>query len=114
MSTSIILKQDELGRVRVTPQRADELVAEYQRSGLTLARFVAHVGVSYDTFWCWLKKRGLTGSRSCRMKPALSPRRDTPFVEVAIQTPRLSLVVELLVAHEPHFMMSAKFDWLPR
>jgi hypothetical protein len=34
MSTTNILKQDELGRVRVTTQRADELVAEYQRSGL--------------------------------------------------------------------------------
>jgi transposase-like protein len=95
MSTSIILKQDELGRVRVTPQRADELVAEYQRSGLTLASFAAQVGVAYKTFWYWLKKRGLTGSLACSMKPAVSPSKAAEFVEVAIQTPRLSLVVEL-------------------
>jgi hypothetical protein len=40
MSTSIILKQDELGRVRVTLQRADELVAEYQRSGCRTKKLV--------------------------------------------------------------------------
>jgi hypothetical protein len=95
MSPSLILKQDELGRVRVSTQRADELVAEFQRSGLTAVRFAAQVGVAYHTFWSWLKKRGLTGSRTPRSKPTELPAPAGCFVEVTLAVPEVGLVVQL-------------------
>jgi hypothetical protein len=95
MATSPILKQDELGRVRVTQQRADELVAQYQCSGLTGRRFAAHVGVAYHTFWSWLKKRGLTASRGGKAKSAVAVHHAPRFVEVTVSTPAKGVVVQL-------------------
>lgn len=38
-ATSIILKTDKRGHVRMPPERREALLAEYDRSGLSLARF---------------------------------------------------------------------------
>lgn len=51
-----ILKQDRLGRVRVPAARRRELLAEYERSGMSGAEFAAYVGVKYPTFATWLAK----------------------------------------------------------
>lgn len=51
-----ILKQDRLGRVRVPAARRWELLAEYERSGMSGAEFAAYVGVKYPTFATWLAK----------------------------------------------------------
>jgi site-specific recombinase XerC len=88
--TSIVLKQDSQGRVRVGKERADELIAEYQRSGLTGARFAAQIGVRYRTFWSWLEQRGLTSKR-----PRSNPKAPPRLVEVTFATGARSLVVEL-------------------
>ena len=57
-TTSIVLKRDGLGRVRTPVERREALVAEFQCSGLSAARFAQLAGVRYNTFWTWLKKHG--------------------------------------------------------
>ena len=47
---SLILKQDVMGRVRVSAERRAEVVAEFQRSGLSGCRFARLAGVKYSTF----------------------------------------------------------------
>lgn len=55
--TSMILKTDKRGCVRTPPERREELLAEFDRSGLTLTRFAELAGVRYSTFATWLQQR---------------------------------------------------------
>ena len=80
-STSIVLKQDTLGRVRTPLERREALVAEFRRSGLPAVQFSKLVGVRYSTFWTWLRHsdRGLK-------PPGRKPVRKSGFVEVCIES----------------------------
>lgn len=55
--TSMILKTDKRGRVRLPPERRAALLAEFDRSGLSLTRFAELAGVRYSTFATWLQQR---------------------------------------------------------
>ena len=55
-TTSIILKTDSRGRVRVPPQRREELLVEFERSGLPTTKFAQLAGVRYQTFATWVQK----------------------------------------------------------
>jgi len=52
-----ILKSDDVGRVQTPPERREQLLDEFERSGLTGAKFAALVGVKYPTFAAWVLKR---------------------------------------------------------
>ncbi len=52
-----ILKRDEAGRVQTPPERREQLLDEFERSGLSGAKFAALVGVKYPTFAAWVLKR---------------------------------------------------------
>jgi hypothetical protein len=52
-----VLKSDELGRVRTPPERREQLLNEFERSGLTGIKFAGLVGIKYPTFATWLMKR---------------------------------------------------------
>jgi hypothetical protein len=56
-SSGQILKTDSLARVRASPERKRELLDEFDRSGLSGAKFAALVGVKYSTFAAWAAKR---------------------------------------------------------
>jgi hypothetical protein len=56
-SSGQILKTDSLARVRTPPERKRELLEEFERSGLSGAKFAAFVGVKYSTFAAWAAKR---------------------------------------------------------
>jgi hypothetical protein len=88
-TSSIVLKQDQLGRVQTPKHRIEELVAEFQQSNLSAKAFALLVGVRYHTFWNWLKERGLTGTRSQR-KPTVSVALPARLVEVSLAQPPAS------------------------
>lgn len=72
--SSLVLKRDELGRVRTPRERRAMLVGEFQRSGLPARRFAQLAGVQYNTFWNWLRAHGLTarrGKKRAQAKPRL-------------------------------------------
>jgi hypothetical protein len=52
-----ILKTDKRGRVRTTRQRREELLREFERSGLSAPRFAELTGVKYQTLAGWLHRR---------------------------------------------------------
>ena len=52
-----VLKQDERGRVRVSVQRREALLDEFERSGASAAKFAGLVGVRYSTFANWVLQR---------------------------------------------------------
>src|SRR3954469_19948835 len=51
-----ILKTDRRGRVRFTSGRREELIEEFQKSGLSAPRYGKVTGLSYSTFATWLQK----------------------------------------------------------
>ncbi|HUA66578.1 MAG TPA: hypothetical protein VME24_12070 [Alphaproteobacteria bacterium] len=52
-----ILKTDALGRVQTPKDRREELLDEFERSGLSGKKFAALVGVKYPTLATWASKR---------------------------------------------------------
>lgn len=54
--TSLVLKRDGRGRVRTPRAQREALLIEFDRSGLSAARFAALAGVKYQTFCHWVQK----------------------------------------------------------
>ena len=56
-SGSEIFPVDSKGRVRVSRERREQLLNEFERSGLSGAQFARTVGVKYQTFAFWRQQR---------------------------------------------------------
>jgi hypothetical protein len=52
-----LLKTDGLGRVQTPPERREQLLDEFERSGLSGIKFATLMGIKYPTFAAWLSKR---------------------------------------------------------
>jgi hypothetical protein len=52
-----ILSQDARGRVLVSRERRESLLAEYDRSGMSGVRFAQYLGIKYTTLAHWLRSR---------------------------------------------------------
>lgn len=72
-----ILKTDVLGRVRTPAARREQLLDEFERSGMSGTAFAAFVGIKYQTFATWAQRR--------RRKPAAHPK---PSVKAAAAAPK--------------------------
>src|SRR6202012_4820954 len=53
----VILKQDVLGRVKLPKARQEQLLDEFERSGLPGLKFAELGGNKYQTFATWAQKR---------------------------------------------------------
>ena len=62
-----ILKTDTLGRVWTPREKREELVAAFERSGMSAAAFAKWSGVKYPTFAAWVQK--VRRSRSAESGP---------------------------------------------
>ena len=56
-SGSQLLKSDALGRVRTPPERREQLLDEFERSGISGIKFAALAGLKYQTLATWLQQR---------------------------------------------------------
>lgn len=52
-----VLKSDERGRVRVSVERREGLLDEFERSGMSGAKFARLAGIKYATFANWAARR---------------------------------------------------------
>jgi transposase-like protein len=92
-----VLQVDERGHVRVSKERREALLAEFERSGMSGAKFARLAGIKYPTFMYWLKQRrercGSDGGSGLSEAPAVS------FVEALIdgscRRPTEGLIIEL-------------------
>jgi hypothetical protein len=53
----VVIKADVLGRVRTSRERREQLLDEFEKSGLTGQKFAEVVGIKYQTFATWAQKR---------------------------------------------------------
>ncbi len=52
-----ILKTDVLGRMKTPAARREQLLDEFERSGLSGQKFAEFAGLRYQTFATWVQKR---------------------------------------------------------
>lgn len=84
-------RRDRRGRVSCPRERREQLLAEYQKSGMSQAAFARRAGVRYPTFAHWVQE--------ARKKPCA--RAGAHFTEVrlattapaAVATPELSVTL---------------------
>ena len=55
-----LLKQDGRGRVRVSRERREAVLVEFERSGMNATSFARLAGVNYQTFAGWVRRRKLS------------------------------------------------------
>ena len=72
-----LLKEDLAGRIRVPAEKRLEIFDEFDRSGMSVSALAALVGVKYQIFASWRRRRS---------EPSNYHNKNTPstcFVEVA-------------------------------
>jgi hypothetical protein len=74
-ATGLIVKSDQTGRTRYTPQYKREVLDAFQSSCLSAPAFAQQCGIKYSTLAAWIG----AGKRADRS----SSRRDTPAFLVA-------------------------------
>jgi hypothetical protein len=78
-----LLQADERGRVRVSRERRGALLEEFERSGMSGAKFARLAGIKYPTFMYWLKKA--REPRGSERVTELPEGRSVSFVEALIE-----------------------------
>ena len=58
-----VLPVDTRGRVRVSAQRREALLGQFDKSGMTGKRFAAWAGIKYQTLCGWLQRRRKAGGQ---------------------------------------------------
>jgi hypothetical protein len=93
-----ILKTDVLGRVKTPAARREQLLDEFERSGLTGQKFAEVVGIKYQTFATWAQKR----RRQRGAYPAVKRPKQLHWLEAVVEEKQgggdkvpLPLVLEL-------------------
>jgi hypothetical protein len=82
-----ILKTDSRGRVLTPVERREALLDEFERSGLSGAKFAALVGLKYQTFSAWATKRRKQ-RRGEQSPPSHKPAEPVPklqWVEAVVE-----------------------------
>jgi hypothetical protein len=75
-----LLRLDSRGRARTGRERRERLLAEFDRSGLSGARFARLTGINYQTFAGWLHQRR-------NRKAGVKRPKAVTWVEAAVRPP---------------------------
>ncbi len=71
-----ILKTDALGRVKTPEARREQLLDEFERSGMSGRQFAEFIGVKYQTFATWAQhRRWKTATTSSPAAKAAAPEQ---------------------------------------
>jgi transposase-like protein len=81
-----VLQADERGRVRASKERREAVLDEFERSGLSGAKFARLAGIKYPTFMYWVKQR--RDGRSSAGGASAGAPRSIGFVEALIEGER--------------------------
>ena len=101
VATGEILKQDILGRVRTPLAKRQEVLAAFDGSGMSAARFAAMAGINYSTFSSWVQERNQKqGKESSLTGEAAKPEVQWIETEISCRAERRSagagMEIELL------------------
>jgi hypothetical protein len=90
----VVLKTDKLGRMQTPAARREQVLDEFERSGLSGKKFAALIGVKYPTLATWAAKR----RRERGMPPVVKRSKSVRWLEAVVEPNRgdqSPLVLEL-------------------
>ena len=96
-----VLKQDGKGRVRTSEARREQLLDEFERSGLSGPQFATLTGIKYQTFATWVQKRKRKGvAASVAAKIPVPAAESVKWLEAVVESAQgseagVSLVLQL-------------------
>jgi hypothetical protein len=111
-----LIKTDTLGRMHRTPQQREQILDEYERSGLSGAKFAALCGVKYQTFAAWLARRKKRKQLHLQARPRRKPSAAVRWLEASVQpaatcasglTLQLPGGVRAQLTHQSHIPLAA-------
>ncbi len=82
-----VLKTDVLGRVKTPVARREQLLDEFERSGLSGKKFAELLGLKYQTFATWAQKRRRQRGGSVAAKVP-SPTEKVRWLEAVVEQAR--------------------------
>jgi hypothetical protein len=77
----VVLKTDERGRVQTPVARREQVLDEFERSGLSGKKFAALVGIKYPTLATWAAKR----RRERGMPPVVRRSKSVRLLEAVVE-----------------------------
>ena len=80
------LRRDALGRVRTPRAKREEILDEFERSGMSGAQFAELAGIKYPTLANWVQRRRRERGKSGR-QPRTKPSRSVRFLEAVVENP---------------------------
>lgn len=80
MASMKLLKRDVLGRVRTPKGKREEILDEFEGSGVSGVEFADFAGIKYPTLASWVQRR-----RRQRGLEARKPKTKTCFVEAVVE-----------------------------
>ena len=81
LTDEVVLKQDVLGRVKTPRARREQLLDEFERSGLPGLKFAELAGIKYQTFATWAQKR----RRARNAYPAVKRPKQLRWLEAVVE-----------------------------
>jgi hypothetical protein len=100
ISTGQVMKIDEKGHARASRSRQDELLDEYERSGLSAPKFAALAGIKYPTFAYWMQRRRKE-RQSAVAKPAGGKVDPVRWLEAVVDQAASPVAAAGLIIHLP-------------
>jgi transposase len=88
----VVFKQDGLGRVRMPAARREQLMDEFERSGLSGKKFAALAGIKYQTFATWAQKRRRQREAEAVAKVAPTAKEKVGWLEAVVEQARDTVV----------------------
>ena len=83
--TAVILKADVRGRIRRSRAQREQLLDEFERSGLSGPKFAELVGIKYQTFAFWAQRRRKERAAQAMVAAPGSPAEKVRWLEAVIE-----------------------------
>lgn len=80
-----IIKSDVLGRVKTPAARREQLLDEFERSGLSGCKFAELAGIKYSTFATWGQKRRRARGAYAALKAPSKSAEQVRWLEAVVQ-----------------------------
>ena len=91
---AVILKTDTLGRVKTPAVRREQLLDEFERSGMSGVAFAEFVGIKYQTFATWAQQRRRRRTVAAVTKPPVTANapKQVRWMEAVVEQSQTGVV----------------------
>jgi hypothetical protein len=95
ISEGQIMKTDRIGRLKTPTARREELLDEFERSGLSGPKFASTIGIKYQTFASWVTRRRKQEPTSVRDKSKSLGWVEAVVDQASVRNTSTTLVIDL-------------------